>query len=372
MNTHTLNHSPSEIRAEACAWLAQLDTGELTPADLDAFREWLSRSPRHAAEIQQAAHLSADLNLLADLQGPIKKALKQYQVVMERPRSMLWRPAWGALASFLVVAAFVATLVLQNAATSAAKWPLVATTAIGEYRKIDLEDGSSIEMNTDTRLKVSYGSRHRRVDLLQGEALFSVAKDNTRPFVVYAQGLYVEAVGTAFVVRRDSLRLEIMVTEGEVQVGVSEPITPNPRVGSLSSKSDSQQGARLSTPETVRPISLSAGQRYIASAEHDSLTRHTPVSTQNVDQRELARQLAWKDGLLEFSHTPLEDVIREVSRYTDLSIDIADPELRALAFGGLFRTGDTVALFDALQSGYGIRVEYTDAESVSLSRSPQE
>ncbi len=373
MNKHSINYIPFEVRAEACSWLAQLESGELKPADVDAFREWLQRSPRHVAEIRQAAQLSADLNILTSLQEPVQDALAHYQTVLERPEARLSRPRWAVAATFAIFALFIGLKAIFSV-PEPHMWPTVVTTAVGEYQKVELEDGSYIEVNTNSQLRISYSTNDRVIHLLRGEALFSVAKDKSRPFIVYTQGRYVRAVGTAFVVRQDQSRFELTVTEGEVQLGRSPadgsaPVVSLPSAREQAGSTSSAQAVRRSpsspSVHTAQPLAIKAGQRYIATTADDTFAA---ALTQTIDKRELARELAWQDGLLEFSNTPLADVVREVSRYTELSIDIVDPQLRTLAFGGLFRTGDTPALFEALESAYGIQATYIDKKSVTLSQ----
>jgi len=92
MSTSQHSRQAPDITAEACAWIAQLETGDLTPADVDAFREWMHRSPRHVAEIQRLARLSADLNILTALAQPLREAAAHYEPFVERPsgRSFIW------------------------------------------------------------------------------------------------------------------------------------------------------------------------------------------------------------------------------------------------------------------------------------------
>ena len=107
------------------------------------------------------------------------------------------------------------------------------------------------------------------------------------------------------------------------------------------------------------PIILQAGQNY-----EDSPTSTPPVT--RVPETEVRRQLAWQRGLVEFTDTPLEEVVEDISRYTDLTIRFDDAELRAVRFGGMFPTGEIHRLFGVLESTYGISVAYVDESTVSL------
>ena len=80
-------------------------------------------------------------------------------------------------------------------------------------------------------------------------------------------------------------------------------------------------------------------------------------SIEVIDAPEIVQKLAWHQGLLRFSGDPLEDVVAEISRYTDLSIVILDPEIRDLRIGGFFKVGETEKMFQALETSFGVRVQ---------------
>ena len=350
MSIHRLVQRDSIVRAEASAWLAQLDKGDLRAADLEALREWIQRSPRHAQELRQLARLSEDLNVLTDLAGPLHDAARSYYVRSPASR----RIPWAATAAILAVLAVVVGLVFHARDQPRDAWSKFATTAVGEQREVTLPDGSAIALNSDSRLRVSYGARYRNVRLLQGEALFEVARDPHRPFVVDAGMGRVEALGTTFAVRLDLDSIEVAVTHGRVRV--YDRHAPAPGGGSP-------------VGETPTPaIVLARGERVVIVPP---LAEATP-ETQTVPIRELQRKLAWREGLLDFSETPLDEVVREVGRHTNLEILVEDESLRSLEFNGLFRIGDTGPLFGALKTSFGIDARYIDADTVSLSRRAQD
>ena len=163
-----------------------------------------------------------------------------------------------------------------------------------------------------------------------------------------------EAVGTAFVVHLKRNSLVVAVTEGRVRVvdpgnPLQVPTTPTP----------TQQ---LLPP----PILLETGQRIVIEAATTPLDDPVVRSAETISMQELQRKLAWRDGLLDFSDTPLVEVIREVSRHTNLKIVVTDPELHTLEFNGLFRIGDTGPLFEVLKSSFSIDAQYIDANTVAL------
>ena len=331
------------IITEACAWIARLETGELSIPELAAFREWMRRSPRHAAEINRLAHLSADLERLPDF--PLRKtdtdiqAMPVGQATARNRRSIVL--AASGVAALLVVAV---SLVFWRPATHDTNGPLA--TPVGGYLEKELSDGSLVRLNTDSRVVVAYDGARRTVHLQRGEVYFQVADDD-RPFLVRAKARDILATGTAFVVRLQDERIRVMVTEGQVAIS-QQAVAPRRGVAA---------GTPVAPPPA--PILLQAGQNY-----EDSPTSTPPVT--RMAETEVRRQLAWQRGLVEFTDTPLEEVVEDISRYTDLTIRFDDAELRAVRFGGMFPTGEIHRLFGVLESTYGISVAYVDESTVSL------
>ncbi|MBL8271218.1 FecR family protein [Steroidobacter sp.] len=344
--------SDADITGEACAWIAQLESGALTPEDLSAFREWVGRSPRHAAEIRRIAQLSEDVSLLAGMAEPLRDAIDSYRplVAAERRQRRQWR--WVAAAAVLVVS--IAAILTTGVLTQDPQ-PTLLTTAVGDYRTVQLADGSEVKLSSNSQLEVNYTRDMRRLRLLKGEAYFSVAHDESAPFVVFAQEKYVRAVGTEFSVRMSGEDLDVLVTKGVVEL--NEAAAP------------SQSGAAASVPavtEAPKPMQLRAGQGVTISLSQD-LSPAAATSIVDHSERELQRTLAWREGLLDFSRTPLKDVVAEVGRHTALQIEIADPALGELKFDGIFRVGQVDQLLDALGATFDIKVERVDANHVRLS-----
>ena len=142
MNKNVVSSDVPDIKSEASAWIAQLETGELSGADLDAFREWMSRSPRHAAEIRRLAELSMELNVLTEMAEPLREALLGYQPIVKTGFIRdVFKPVYVSV--FLILAGVIFTLLYyrQQAEISTGEMLLV-TTSIGEYRDLELPDGS--------------------------------------------------------------------------------------------------------------------------------------------------------------------------------------------------------------------------------------
>ncbi|GAB4520458.1 MAG: FecR domain-containing protein [Amphiplicatus sp.] len=348
----------SEITAEACAWVAQIESGDLSPADLLALREWINRSPAHAREIRTVAALSGQLSVLTEM----AEAHDAAAAIDSRLRRSAWRrtsPAlaalglWIAVATGLIVMLFVRGGSLQE--------PLVYATGVGEYRAAALEDGSVVRLNTDSRIEVDYQEARRRIRLVAGEALFEVASEPDRPFVVLSGDAAAEAVGTSFAVRLRDGAAELAVIEGAVAF-YKVLASPAKGPGSRRDAPPAQDADRTRTPPAVI---VRAGQTLLSSALPDDAGAPAPAAPLAISPRELQRRLSWTEGLFDFSETPLEDVVAEIARHNRVRIEFADDELRSLKFGGIFRTGDLDALLEALER-LGVEVERAGEDRIVL------
>lgn len=330
---------PEIIESEACAWLAQVDGGNMSDGDIAALKEWIGRSPHHKRTFERmAAHFIA-------LRGPYEAPAEPAHV---RPMArrfgaalLGWR--WGAVAAMAAAAALAlfaltAPLYLNDAA------PVLSQTyaaKVGEQRTVLLADGSRLLLNTDTQVNVTLDAAERAVELVYGEALFDVAKDAQRPFRVYTHKGVVKAVGTVFSVRVRKADIEVVVEEGTVELAR----------GDLAARE-----ARAALPAVAR---LTSGKRAAFNEDKQVVS--------DIDAEAMDRRLSWRKGLLVFNSDPLAYVVDEVSRYTDVEIVISDPRILALPIGGNFKVGETQALLDALEKGFGIRVERVGSNLVYLS-----
>ncbi len=379
---HLANQTP-DIIAEACAWIAQLETGDLTPADVDAFREWMHRSPRHTAEARRLARLSAELNVLSGLEPALREAAEHYRPVTRGSGgsrfSALFTPS--RLGTFAVTATLlIVTMVVLLRDQFLPQFPTELETPIGGYLEQTLADGSVVKLNTDSRIDIAYNDKQRHIFLRRGEVFFQVAHNPQRPFVVHANGKIIRAVGTAFAVRLDrtweeGADFEVTVTEGRVELRAQPPTaaqetpdhsTPNKAPSEAAAGGGEQPpNTRAQKEPPPVPTILDAGQHLVLSA------REPEPKINTVTEEEIHRSLSWREGLFDFSETPLDQVVREFDRHTRLNIEIADPTLRERKFSGIFPTGNIDSLLETLETAYGIEVTYVDANTVQLGRPPQ-
>jgi transmembrane sensor len=205
------------------------------------------------------------------------------------------------------------------------------STPIGGFARIVLVDGSVIDLNTDSDVRVRLRERRREIRLVRGEGRFQVAHDTSRAFTVDAAGTAVRAVGTAFSVRvRDGEQVDVLVSEGKVAVGANQ-----------------------------RTPAVSAGEAAVV--------RDDRVSVSRVEPQALARRMAWTMGRLEFRGESLGEAVEEFNRYNRRHIRLAGSSLAGLRVGGSFTATDPESFAGALASTFKLRVALNDAEAIVLS-----
>src|SRR5690606_14138235 len=181
----------------------------------------------------------------------------------------------------------------------------------------------------------------RKVHLVRGEALFTVAPDAARPFRVYAGSRIVEAGGTAFTVHRSRYEaVEVVVTEGKGNVLKLQE----------GAGGDGAGAKREEVAVAAQPISLKAGDSAAVAAGDE------PVETKQIEPEEMRARLAWREGMLLFQGDSLQHVVDEVSRYTLVRIE-ADPSVRDIVVRGYFRAGDVDGLLVAMRENFQIRAQ---------------
>ena len=315
----------------AAAWVARLDRGGLSAEELIELREWVIAHPPRLRELERAARIWESLDALAALRNIVARPMAK-----QRKRGKSW-----------VLAASVAGLTLatsllywSRAGVEAPEYNASFVTRVGELQVIEPGEGTRISLNTDSRLAVEFGSSVRSVRLDRGEAYFDVAADDARPFRVETEFGNILVTGTAFAVRVQEAGLEVTVREGHVQLQ-SPAVDPR----------EDRRG-----PVAV----LTAGE--VASVEPDGSRRIEPIEIGR-----LVRKIGWRDGMLMFNGESLEEVVREVGRYTPMKINIADQALSTRRIGGYFRAGEIDDLLATLESDFGIRVERVGDSEVNLS-----
>ena len=345
----------SLIEDQAAAWLIKLDVDEPFSKDqLTALRAWLDTDSRHGVALAELARLWDRMDALEQLAVPLGRPGGQW---LSSLGDYLRAPRVAAVACSVLIICVITFAFLTKPTVILSEGIADGTfaTAVGVMEHLSLADGSRIELNTDTRLMVSYTPTERAIHLLQGEAHFVVASQKHRPFVVYTNIGAVRAVGTAFRVRVLKADVEVTVAEGIVDLDLLAP-------------KDAATGAGNSRSSPV--VQQKLGKLVAGQSTRFTRIKSEPRAVQQMTAAQIARTLSWRNGELTLSGEPLEEVVHEVSRYTDIDIVIVDPKIRDLRIGGVFRTGETEALLDILATSFGIRITSAGDGRIELNREP--
>jgi transmembrane sensor len=364
----------SAIENQAAAWLVKMDGDQpLSVADIESLREWIRRSPAHKEEISSLAAFWGNNNL-TELAVPLGRHERRSN---KRVVGRVWsglrglNPVWMSVPIAALAISFLATRPVTIEPPGSTNG--LYATAVGQQQTTTLVDGSVVQLNTNSQLKIDYSRDVRDVYLLQGEAHFMVAKNADRPFRVYAGSGRIQAIGTAFSIYLNDNGVTVTVTEGRVAIAsLDQSTTLN---GQLTSAVNdrSRTGGMPDTGEFSRNLgALDAGQsttiRHIVREGIAELV--TMDAIEFVGQQEIDVRLSWREGFLTFTGDPLEDVVAEVSRYTTFNIEITDPSVRAMKIGGRFPAGETDVLLDVLEANFGLRVTRLGYNSAQLSAAP--
>ena len=334
---HPMN---TQIYEEASDWLVKHRTGELGEADRVAFDSWLRTSPAHvraylemseiwedAAALDPATSASVD-ELVARAQGE-GNVVALSPKVADRGAVTDARTAWKVPARLLLAAA-VAVVCVGGGVFAWLNRAPVYSTGVGEQRSLTLEDGSTVTLDTRTRIRVRFSARERDIELLEGQALFRVAKNDRQPFVVQSDAAAVRVVGTEFDMYRQRAGVTVTVLEGRVAV-----------------TSSSEQ--RRADDAVLVP----AGQQVAVLGS----AAVTPSAIADV-----AAATAWTQRRLIFESTPLSAVVEEFNRYNTRRLVIAAPRLSSFHVSGVFSSTDPTLLVQFLRMQAEIAVRESDHE----------
>ncbi len=311
MSMDTPQSSKEAVCVEAAAWVVRLHGPNRSAAVETGLRRWLAEHPDHRSAFELATETWNSTS-----------RIEQTRPARFR-RWMQARPGMGAAVAVAAGAAVVAITV------GVAGWlrPPRMQTQVGEQRTLRLEDGTHVSLNTNTRLAVRYDGQFRRIELQQGEALFDVARQPGRPFIVTAGDRKIEALGTAFVVRREDRQLAVTLVEGKVMVS-----------------SDRPGGA---AGPMARVVTLTPGQRLVFAATN-------PVP--RLDRPNVEKLTAWQRGLVMLDATPLTNAIEEMNRYSTVKLAVESQQIGALRVSGIFRAGDSMRFALAVARTYELVV----------------
>lgn len=334
MGNNDANESAlNRIQREAADWVARQDHG-FTPEEQDGFFEWLAEDPRHSEQYSLRRAMWKDLDILIEWR-PEHSTEPNADLLAASPAAKIIR--WAGIISALA-AVFVFGLIINSfwrSPDNPEAIHLSSSEGAPFYEYHVMEDGSIIELNRGTQLSVSFNQEKRLINLMSGEAHFTVAKNPERPFIVQARGTAVEARGTAFNVSLNSEEIEVLVTEGRV---LFEAFT----------RLDSGNA-----PDTLREISheLVAGQRTLYSLDSEN----SVILIEEFSPEQISQRLSWMNEAMEFTATPLSEVILEFNRRNHTQLVIKDAAVANRIITATLRPNNLDSFLEMLELTLGIR-----------------
>jgi transmembrane sensor len=330
--------SPETVATQAADWVVKQAAG-MTGDESRQFDAWLTAHPSHTAAFAEQATTWETLNhsRRAGEADELSRALDLCEA-RRRKRRVNTGAAWVGLA-----AAIALLLTVFTARSHVGSGPADATVVAKPDKQV-LPDGSIVELNAGTEIRVAFGNGFRRVNLLHGEALFHVAKNPAVPFVVSAGLVDVTAIGTAFSVRHGAEVVGILVTEGSVTVA-----HPQEALATVA----------------AAPLVLAMGDRVSVPAEASSAAA---IEREKMDPQEIQAALAWRGKRVEFSDTPVAEAVELFNRQNQLQLLAGDPNIAQLQLSGIFWADDPEGFVRLLESGMNVRTQRNGATVVLQSR----
>jgi transmembrane sensor len=328
------------ISEQAARWVARADSGSLQENEQRELEAWLSADPRHRGAYARAWAYWINLDRLAALNGPAIANITPYR---HGRRTGLSRRGLLAAGIAAVTSGGGLSWYLLYRRSPAPALAQQHSSGIGEVKRVVLEEGSVLLLNTASVVSVQFAEHQRTIRLITGEVLFEVAHDSARPFVVVTDDGAVRAVGTAFVVRVKSNQADVTVTEGVVEVANS----PAEFAGGTVRSSSAANVARVSAIQ--RAIITGVG---------------TP-EVQAIAPADVDRQFAWREGMVYFGGESLQTAVSEINRYNRRQIIVDDLTLSTKPIVGVFRVTDLDGFAAAAAAALKARVA-TEGQVIRL------
>jgi transmembrane sensor len=322
--------SAEQIDLQAVRWFMDRSESREGTRDQDAgFEAWLAQSPKHLLAYWRIEVGYEHVQRLATIRSPsdLRDGASIRPIAKDRTRDWsFWFKRISATAAVLAVG-IIAVFAFTG------RQMVTYSTPTGGHEILTLADGSRVELNTDTVVRVANTTdRERAVELVRGEAFFEVKHDPAHPLVVNVGGDRLVDLGTEFVVRKEADRTRIGVVEGRV------------RLESI--------GLFVNT----RLATLTPGDLVVATANNIAIAKSAA--------RQLTYDLAWRTGRLILRHTSLKEAAAEFNRYNAQKLIVADAQTADLTVSGTFPVGGTEIFARLMQKLMGLHVEHRDGEIV--------
>jgi transmembrane sensor len=340
------------IERAAARWLARRDRG-LSGREQSELAAWQAADPRNAEELRRLERAWREFDAAKSVPELVAMTDALRRSTSGRARRRVWARsiAFAAAAAVVVLAAGGAWWrgADSRSSSNAIAGPSYRVIASAADQMV-LADGSQVDVRQGGEVRPDFTATERRVTLIRGEAHFVVASDVTRPFIVNVGSTAVRAVGTAFNVRLEADRVEVLVTEGKVQVA----------------RSDASDSKPESSPVVV------AGERATIEREPSATPDETAagVAVVPVASAEVEQALAWHSTRLVFDRTPLDEAVEAFNRHSPAGsgapLVIGDPVLRTRRLGGTFRAANVDGFVRLLEQSLEVRTERRGEKIVLL------
>lgn len=320
---HAVSQGADAIHARAVEWLlAREDNEDWSGADQAALDAWLNEAPEHLLAYWRAKSGWKRTEVLS--------ALRPFRPQPKPEPAHNWKRFRLAMVAASVAVIGIAGIIAANWKTERY---VTYSTALGGHKTLALGDGSEIELNTDTVVRLPKGVG-RQVILEKGEAFFQVRHDDSNPFIVTTNSGRVVDLGTKFVIRQHNRVVKVSLVEGRARF-----------------EGASQEGEK-------RSVVLDPGDVVLATADSVSLMKKPA--------RELSNEMGWRHGMLIFRHKTLAEAADEFNRYNTEKI-IVDPSVAHLEIRGTFHTADVSLFARMTEKALGLHTS-TKGNDISITR----
>jgi len=329
---------------DAAGWLVRLRAEDVTAEEVEAFGDWLREAPANVqaylravglweqlGSVDLAGEIDIDAILAASNIVPLAERQPAGDKAPPTPRGR--RRRWlGSVAAGVVVVGMAGAAWWFSMAPEGS--PLIVSTGLGEQRSVALDDGSVLELNTQSTVRVTLGPELRRAELIEGEALFDIARDPDRPFVVAVDDTLIRVLGTRFNVRRFDEGATVTVLEGEVTVSQA-----------TTRLDDNNQTSGSVAQVPVEAVKLQPGMQATVGK---TITRAAP------EMVNAEKAVAWTDRRLIFEGATIDHIVAEFNRYNTQRLIVTDKTIGSRRLTGTFDANDTESLLQFLQKTQSI------------------
>ncbi|PTY05693.1 hypothetical protein DB347_15110 [Opitutaceae bacterium EW11] len=331
----------NELDGAAAEWLFEREAG-FTPERKREFAAWCASDPRHAEAVTRIERTLELLNDLPTVRAPLEERLggAAGKTDSAANRPLLRFPVIGLAAAAVLALAFVSWWSLRSSGHPEEHYTADATA----QRTLALSDGSVLDLNTGSEVKVKFTASERRITLQKGEAHFQVSHNPNRPFIVTAGDVSVRAVGTAFDVRLAKEAVKVVVVEGKVQL------------------SRALSNAAPSARET--PPLLRSGE--VAQIVLNAVAAAPKI--EQIDAGSISALLTWQNPMTSFTDVPLRDVIARFNRRNVTQLLLEDADLGERKIGGMIALDQVEAFVRLLEQDGDVVADRTQAGRIALRR----